>query len=91
MTSLEQLQTEARLAVLVAIATVSPRAADWLNRDTHSPGDEGGEVTVQTVIWYAIAAAGAFTIAALIYNAMRTQAQNTSNNLNNPGPIPAGG
>jgi hypothetical protein len=74
-----------RIGVLMTLAAISPTAADWLNRDTT---EERGDVTVQNVIWIAIAAAGAFVIAVILYNKFRTKAN--SLDVDNPGPLPAG-
>ena len=74
-----------RIGVLLTLAAISPNAADWLNRD---PAEERGDVTVQNVIWIAIAAAGAFVIAVILYNKFRTKAN--SLDVDNPGPLPAG-
>jgi hypothetical protein len=74
-----------RIGVLMTLAAISPNAAEWLNRDTT---EERGDVTVQNVIWIAIAAAGAFVIAVILYNKFRTKANNLD--VDNPGPLPAG-
>ena len=74
-----------RIGVLMTLATISPSAADWLNLDNR---DERGDVTVQNVIWIAIAAAGAFVIAVILYNKFRTKANNLD--VDNPGVLPAG-
>ena len=74
-----------RIGVLMTLAAISPTAADWLNRDS---AKERGDVTVQNVIWIAIAAAGAFVIAVILYNKFRTKAN--SLDVDNPGPLPAG-
>jgi hypothetical protein len=74
-----------RIGVLMTLAAISPNAAEWLNRDT---SEERGDVTVQNVIWIAIAAAGAFVIAVILYNKFRTKANNLD--VDNPGPLPAG-
>ena len=74
-----------RIGVLLTLAAISPNAADWLKRD---PTEERGDVTVQNVIWIAIAAAGAFVIAVILYNKFRTKAN--SLDVDNPGPLPAG-
>ena len=74
-----------RVRVLMTLAAISPTAADWLNRDTT---EERGDVTVQNVIWIAIAEAGAFVIAVILYNKFRTKANNLD--VDNPGPLPAG-
>ena len=74
-----------RIGVLLTLAAISPNAADWLNRD---PAEERGDVTVQNVIWIAIAAAGAFVIAVILYNKFRTKANNLD--VDNPGVLPAG-
>jgi hypothetical protein len=75
-----------RVGVLMALAAVSPAAANWLNNDTRH--DERGDVTVQNVIWIAIAAAGAFVIAVILYNKFRTKAN--ALDVDNPGVLPAG-
>ena len=72
-----------RIGVLLTLAKVSPNAADWLNHDT---SDERGDITVQNVIWIAIAAAGAFVIAVILYNKFRTKANNLD--VDNPGALP---
>ena len=74
-----------RVGVLMNLAAISPCAADWLNRDTQN---ERGDITVQNVIWIAIAAAGAFVIAVILYNKFRTKANNLD--VDNPGVLPAG-
>ena len=74
-----------RIGVLITLAAISPNAADWLNHDTT---EERGDVTVQNVIWIAIAAAGAFVIAVILYNKFRTKAN--SLDVDNPGQLPAG-
>ena len=75
-----------RIGVLMTLAPRShPTAADWLNQDR--PHDERGDVTVQNVIWIAIAAAGAFVIAVVLYNKFRTKATNLD--VDNPGVLPA--
>ena len=74
-----------RVGVLMNLAAISPSAADWLNRDTQN---ERGDITVQNVIWIAIAAAGAFVIAVILYNKFRTKANNLD--VDNPGALPAG-
>lgn len=74
-----------RIGVLLNLAAISPSAADWLNRDTQH---ERGDITVQNVIWIAIAAAGAFVIAVILYNKFRTKANNLD--VDNPGALPAG-
>ena len=79
-----------RVGVLMTLATLSPAAADWLNepaRNDHHNG-ERGDITVQNVIWMAIAAAGAFVIAVILYNKFRTKANNLD--VDNPGVLPAG-
>jgi hypothetical protein len=73
-----------RVGVLMTLASLSPTAADWLNQE-RTP-DERGDVTVQNVIWIAIAAAGAFVIAVLLYNKFRTKAANLD--VDNPGALP---
>ena len=78
-----------RVGVLMTLAAISPAAADWLNepaRQDHH--DERGDITVQNVIWMAIAAAGAFVIAVILYNKFRTKANNLD--VDNPGVLPAG-
>ena len=78
-----------RVGVLVTLAAISPAAADWLNEpDRHDDHDERGDITVQNVIWMAIAAAGAFVIAVILYNKFRTKANNLD--VDNPGVLPAG-
>ena len=74
-----------RIGVLMTLHRISPAAADWLNQDR--PLDERGDVTVQNVIWIAIAAAGAFVIAVVLYNKFRTKATNLD--VDNPGVLPA--
>ena len=74
-----------RVGVLMTLAAISPIAADWLNRNAT---EERGDVTVQNVIWIAIAAAGAFVIAVILYNKFRTKANNLD--VDNPGALPAG-
>ena len=79
-----------RVGVLMTLATLSPAAAVWLNepaRHDHHNG-ERGDITVQNVIWMAIAAAGAFVIAVILYNKFRTKANNLD--VDNPGVLPAG-
>ena len=56
-----------RVGVLMTLAAISPAAADWLNEPARH-NDERGDITVQNVIWMAIAAAGAFVIAVILYN-----------------------
>jgi tryptophan-rich sensory protein len=73
-----------RVGVLMTLASLSPNAADWLNQERKP--DERGDVTVQNVIWIAIAAAGAFVIAVLLYNKFRTKAANLD--VDNPGALP---
>jgi hypothetical protein len=75
-----------RVGVLMTLAAVSPTAANWLNNDARH--DERGDVTVQNVIWIAIAAAGAFVIAVILYNKFRTKAN--ALDVDNPGVLPAG-
>jgi hypothetical protein len=75
-----------RVGVLMTLAAVSPAAANWLNNETRH--DERGDVTVQNVIWIAIAAAGAFVIAVILYNKFRTKAN--ALDVDNPGVLPAG-
>jgi hypothetical protein len=74
-----------RIGVLMTLHRISPAAAEWLNQDR--PTDERGDVTVQNVVWIAIAAAGAFVIAVVLYNKFRTKATNLD--VDNPGPLPA--
>ena len=74
-----------RVGVLLTLAALSPSAAEWLNDDARN---ERGDITVQNVIWIAIAAAGAFVIAVILYNKFRTKANNLD--VDNPGAIPAG-
>ena len=75
-----------RVGILMMLDTISPTAATWLN---HQPDtDERGEVTAQTVIWVAIAAAGAFAVAVILYNKFRNKANAVD--LDNPGVLPAG-
>lgn len=74
-----------RIGVLMTLSAISTDAAEWLNRDA---SDERGDITVQNVIWIAIAAAGAFVIAVILYNKFRTKANNLD--VDNPGPLPAG-
>ena len=76
-----------RVGILMMLDTISPTAASWLNQH-HDPDSERGEVTAQTVIWVAIAAAGAFTVAVILYNKFRTKANAVD--LDNPGALPAG-
>ena len=76
----------ARVAVLLTVAAISPAAAEWLNTQ---PGEETGEVTLQTVIWTAIAAAGTLAVALILYNKFRTKAN--SIDLDNPGSLAAAG
>ena len=75
-----------RVGVLMILAAVSPNAAEWLNNDTRQ--NERGDVTVQNVIWIAIAAAGAFVIAVILYNKFRTKAN--ALDVDNPGALPVG-
>ena len=77
-----------RVGVLMTLAAISPAAADWLNEPARDLHDERGDITVQNVIWMAIAAAGAFVIAVILYNKFRTKANNLD--VDNPGAIPAG-
>ena len=74
-----------RIGVLMTLGRISPTAAEWLNQER--PHDERGDVTVQNVVWIAIAAAGAFVIAVVLYNKFRTKATNLD--VDNPGPLPA--
>ena len=76
-----------RVGVLMTVAAFSPAAAVWLNEGDRNDG-ERGDITVQNVIWMAIAAAGAFVIAVILYNKFRTKANNLD--VDNPGAIPAG-
>ena len=76
-----------RVGVLMTVAAISPAAAVWLNEGDRNDG-ERGDITVQNVIWMAIAAAGAFVIAVIMYNKFRTKANNLD--VDNPGAIPAG-
>ena len=73
-----------RIGVLMTLHSISPRAAEWLN-ETHE--DERGDVTAQNAIWIAIAAAGAFAIAIILYNKFKTKATNLD--MDNPGQLPA--
>lgn len=74
-----------RIGILLMIATVSPTAADWLNQ----PSDgERGDITAQNAIWIAIAAAGAFAVAVILYNKFKTKANAVD--MDNPGALPAG-
>ena len=75
-----------RIGVLMTLDRISPTAAEWLNQER--PGDEHGDVTVQNVIWIAIAAAGSFVVAVVLYNKFRTKATNLD--VDNPGALPAG-
>ena len=75
-----------RVGVLMTLAAISPAAADWLNEPARHDC-ERGDITVQNVIWMAIAAAGAFVIAVILYNKFRTKANNLD--VDNPGAIPA--
>ena len=78
-----------RVAVLMTLAAISPAAAVWLNEPArHDQREERGDITVQNVIWMAIAAAGAFVIAVILYNKFRTKANNLD--VDNPGVLPAG-
>ena len=78
-----------RVGVLMTLAAISPAAADWLNEPARYDHDsERGDITVQNVIWMAIAAAGAFVIAVILYNKFRTKANNLD--VDNPGVLPAG-
>lgn len=73
-----------RVGVLMTLHSISPRTAEWLN-ETH--GNERGDVTAQNAIWIAIAAAGAFAIAIILYNKFKTKATNLD--MDNPGQLPA--
>ncbi len=75
-----------RLGILMMLDNISPSAAAWLNDQPDT--DERGEVTAQTVIWVAIAAAGAFAVAVILYNKFRNKANAVD--LDNPGVLPAG-
>lgn len=79
--------------LVVATGAVSPRAGQVLNRTTARSTSEEGAITVEAVIFYAIAAAGAFAIAVLVYNRLKGHANTrlSDANLNNPGPLPAEG
>ena len=77
-----------RVGVLMTLAAISPAAAVWLNEPARDCRDERGDITVQNVIWMAIAAAGAFVIAVILYNKFRTKANNLD--VDNPGVLPAG-
>ena len=77
-----------RVGVLMTLAAISPAAADWLNEPARGLHGERGDITVQNVIWMAIAAAGAFVIAVILYNKFRTKANNLD--VDNPGVLPAG-
>ena len=78
-----------RVGVLMTLAAISPAAAVWLNEPArHDHHSERGDITVQNVIWMAIAAAGAFVIAVILYNKFRTKANNLD--VDNPGVLPAG-
>lgn len=72
-----------RVGTLMLVDHVSPRAAEWLNQ----PEDERGDITAQNAIWIAIAAAGAFAIAVILYNKFKTKATNLD--VDNPGQLPA--
>ena len=76
-----------RVGVLMTLAAISPAAADWLNEPARHDC-ERGDITVQNVIWMAIAATGAFVIAVILYNKFRTKANNLD--VDNPGALPAG-
>lgn len=73
-----------RIGALMLIHSVSPRAGEWLNE---TPDPERGDVTAQNAIWIAIAAAGAFGIAIILYNKFKTKATNLD--MDNPGQLPA--
>ncbi len=74
-----------RVGILMMLDNISPRAAEWLNQ--HDPhGDERGDITAQNAIWIAIAAAGAFAVAVILYNKFKTKANDLD--VNNPGPLP---
>jgi hypothetical protein len=81
-------QTNVEVAVLMGLESVSPKSALWLAKHETS---EQGDISVQQVVWYAIGMAGAFAIAVLIYNALKTQAVNKNSELNTPAPLPAAG
>ena len=74
-----------RIGILMTIATLSPAASTWLNERPTSQ-DERGDITAQNAIWIAIAAAGAFVIAIILYNKFQTKANAVD--MNNPGPLP---
>ena len=76
-----------RVGVLMMLDTISPNAAAWLNKQPDTD-NERGEVTAQTVIWVAIAAAGALAVSIILYNKFRTKAN--SIDMDNPGVLPAG-
>lgn len=79
--------------LVVAAGVASPRMGRVLNRATKASTQEDGAITVEAVIFYAIAAAGAFAIAVLVYNRLKGHANTrlSDANLNNPGPLPAEG
>ena len=67
----------------LAVTVGCRRRRTWIDHN-----NERGEVTAQTVIWVAIAAAGAFAVAVILYNKFRTKANAVD--LDNPGVLPAG-
>ena len=75
-----------RIGILMILETISPKAADWLN--TQPADGERGDITAQNVIWIAIAAAGAFAVAVILYNKFRTKANAVD--VDNPGQLPTG-
>ena len=75
-----------RIGILMILETINPKAADWLN--TQPADSERGDITAQNVIWIAIAAAGAFAVAVILYNKFRTKANAVD--VDNPGALPAG-
>ena len=75
---------QGRVGVLLALDAVSPKAAAWLNE---RPTDERGDITAQNAIWIAIAAAGAFAVAIILYNKFKAKANAVD--MDNPGVLPA--
>jgi hypothetical protein len=73
-----------RVGILMMLDNISPRAAEWLNE--RYPHSERGDITAQNAIWIAIAAAGAFAVAVILYNKFKTKANDLD--VNNPGPLP---
>jgi hypothetical protein len=73
-----------RVGTLMVLDSISPKAARWLN--SHDFESERGDITAQNAIWIAIAAAGAFAVAVILYNKFRTKANAVD--MNNPGPLP---